>query len=102
MLSSFATKSKKLLSEFHQAARARAVQRHTNVGSLYTLGNQMLAHIRTLEDLPAMLRDTITELQREASRQFTPVIMEAMVDAYEGCTDERGIFSRTVIRNSCR
>ena len=50
----------------------------------------MLAHIRTLEDLPAMLRDTITELQREASRQFTPVIMEVMMYAYEACTDERG------------
>ena len=90
ILSSFATKSKKLLSDFHQAARARAIQRHTNISGLYTLGNQILAHIRTLEDLPAMLRGTITELHRDASRAFTPVIMEAMMYAYEACTGERG------------
>lgn len=37
-----------------------------------------------------MLRATITELQRNASREFTPVIMEAMMYAYEACTAERG------------
>ncbi|KAK7739253.1 hypothetical protein SLS62_011259 [Diatrype stigma] len=79
ILTGFASKTKNLLKDFHEAARARAMQRNTSVSALYTLGNQILAHIRTLEDLPNMLRATITELQRDASREFTPVIMEAMI-----------------------
>lgn len=90
LLTSFAARTKKLLNDFHQAARARAAQRHTNVTAMYTLGNQILAHIRSLEDLPNVLKATITELQRDASREFTPKIMEAMMYAYEACSAESG------------
>ncbi|RYP00448.1 hypothetical protein DL763_000800 [Monosporascus cannonballus] len=90
ILDGFARKARLLLNNFHEAARARAVQRHTNAGALWTLGNQILAHIRTLQDLPNMLRATITDLQRDASREFTPVIMDSMMDAYQACTAESG------------
>ncbi|RYP52928.1 hypothetical protein DL768_002024 [Monosporascus sp. mg162] len=90
ILDGFASKAKLLLNNFHEAARARAVQRHTNPRALWTLGNQILAHIRTLQDLPNMLRATITDLQRDASREFTPVIMDSMMDAYQACTAESG------------
>lgn len=57
---------------------------------MFTLGNQILAHIRTLEDLPNVLKATITDLQRDASREFTPAIMDAMMYAYEACSAESG------------
>jgi hypothetical protein len=55
------------------------------------LSQQILSHIRTLGELPGTLKATITDLQREASRQFVPVIMEAMAYAYHVCTEERGM-----------
>ena len=36
------------------------------------------------------MRNQVNEAQREINREFTPVIKEAMGDAYQLCTDERG------------
>ncbi|KAI3323344.1 hypothetical protein HD806DRAFT_496329 [Xylariaceae sp. AK1471] len=90
ILEGFAKEAMIKLQHFHQAAKARAEQRHTNVAGLVTLSNQILAHMRTVQALPATIRAKITDLQREANRQFTPVICEAMTTAYEICTNERG------------
>ncbi|KAJ8108981.1 hypothetical protein ONZ43_g6263 [Nemania bipapillata] len=90
ILDSFAKKTAVKLQQFHQTAKARAEQRHTNITGLVTLSNQILAHIRTVQELPVTLRADITEIQREASRQFTPIICEAMTEAYDFCTNEHG------------
>ncbi|KAI1322901.1 hypothetical protein F5Y16DRAFT_403978 [Xylariaceae sp. FL0255] len=78
------------LNHFHQTAQTRAEERHTNIAGIITLSSQMVAHIRTLKELPVALRAKITELQREASREFTPVICGCMLQAYQICVDERG------------
>ncbi|ETS86827.1 hypothetical protein PFICI_00655 [Pestalotiopsis fici W106-1] len=90
ILDQFASSAKAQLSKFHQSAVERAQQRHTNVAGVMMLSQQILNHIRTLGELPATLKATITDLQREASRQFVPVIMEAMAYAYHVCSEERG------------
>ncbi|KAI1478877.1 Dynamin family-domain-containing protein [Daldinia eschscholtzii] len=90
VLDEFAAKAKKQLKAFHEAAQDRARQRHTNVSGIVTLSSQILAHMRTIEQLPITLRAVITDLQREASRQFTPAICNAMQYAYQVCTEERG------------
>lgn len=90
ILNEFSTKASAKLQEFHQSAKARAEQRHTNMTGLVILSNQILAHIRTVKALPATMCSKITEAQREASRQFTPVICNAMMDAYTICTNEHG------------
>ncbi|KAI1074397.1 hypothetical protein F5B20DRAFT_586283 [Whalleya microplaca] len=90
VLDGFASKTQKLLGGFHKAAKERAEQRHTNVSGILTLSSQIMAHMRTLEQLPLTLRETITNLQRDASREFVPQICEAMMYAYQVCTDERG------------
>lgn len=90
VLDQFASKAKKQLTAFHEAAKERAHQRHTNVSGITTLSNQVKAHERTLDQLPSTLRTTITDLQREASREFTPAICHAMMYAYDVCAQERG------------
>ncbi|OTA63095.1 hypothetical protein K449DRAFT_349574 [Hypoxylon sp. EC38] len=90
VLNEFAAKTKKQLKEFHDAVQARARDRHTTVSGMVTLSSQILAHMRTLEQFPDNLRAMITELQREASRQFTPAICSAMSYAYDTCVAERG------------
>ncbi|KAI1170844.1 hypothetical protein F4777DRAFT_91817 [Nemania sp. FL0916] len=81
------------LHQFHQAAKIRAEQRHTNyagLAGLATLSRQIQGHVRTVEALPTTINAIITESQRETSRQFTPVICHAMTTAYTICTEERG------------
>ncbi|KAI0876004.1 hypothetical protein GGS24DRAFT_453177 [Hypoxylon argillaceum] len=90
ILNSFAKETAVKLQQFHQAAKARAEQRHTNITGLVTLSNQILAHMRTVQGLPITISSKVTELQREANRQFTPVICEAMMEAYTICTNEHG------------
>lgn len=89
ILTDFSRKASVKLRDFHEAARARAEQRHTNITGLTILSNQIQAHMRTLQALPATISD-ITDAQREASRRFTPIICDAMMDAYTICTNEHG------------
>ncbi|KAI0546525.1 hypothetical protein F4679DRAFT_598606 [Xylaria curta] len=78
------------LRDFHRVAKARAEQYHANISGLVTLSIQILAHERTIQELPETIRDKVTALQRDANREFTPVIRDAMSDAYEICTNECG------------
>ncbi|KAI1740104.1 hypothetical protein F4680DRAFT_465868 [Xylaria scruposa] len=89
-LKSFANEIIVKLRDFHRVAKARAEQYHANIAGLVTLSSQILAHERTIKELPATIRDKVTALQREANRAFTPVIREAMDDAYVICTNEYG------------
>ncbi|KAI1408718.1 Dynamin family-domain-containing protein [Hypoxylon sp. FL1857] len=93
VLNGFVSKTKKQLSAFHEAAQARAQGRHTTVSGMATLSRQILAHMRALEQLPEILRATITDLQKEANRRFTPAICNAMTWAYQTCTEESGVGS---------
>ncbi|CAJ2501356.1 Uu.00g042090.m01.CDS01 [Anthostomella pinea] len=91
ILKDFAKQTNANLNEFQRTAKKRAEERHTNVSSLVTLSNQIVAYMRTLDELPNSLGSRITELQREASREFTPVIGAVMQDVYDRCAMERGM-----------
>ncbi|KAI0600034.1 Dynamin family-domain-containing protein [Biscogniauxia sp. FL1348] len=90
VLSQFSNEAKARLLQFKQDAETRARQRLTNPAGLLTLSNQILIHMRSLEALPATLFAAATDIQREASRQFTPVICEAMAQVYGFCANETG------------
>lgn len=90
ILEEFAKESCKLLNVFHQEVVDRAKERDANGTGLGMLAKQIAAHCRTLNGVPKNIGATITELQRDASREFTPVIGAAMNDAYEACVLERG------------
>lgn len=81
-------KLSKKLEDFHQAMLQRAQQ--SQMSALLNLGHQIAAVSQTLKGWPASLQARITELQREASRAFTPVIKQAMLEAYRICVEERG------------
>jgi len=61
------------------------------MAGITVLINQLRVYSQIMADFPGQLLVTITELQREASRAFTPVITEAMTQAYVACTEERGM-----------
>ncbi|TGJ86746.1 hypothetical protein E0Z10_g2034 [Xylaria hypoxylon] len=90
VLKDFAKKVTEKLQQFHETAKARAERRGTNITGLITLSSQIQAHTRTVQALPDTSHTEITVLQREASRNFTPAICDAMMDAYTICTNEHG------------
>lgn len=90
LLNTFAKEAAKELKQFHETAKARAQERSANPAGIITLSSQILAHIRKIEALPGIVSERITEVQREASRCFTPVIRDEMDDAYVTCTNEYG------------
>lgn len=90
ILSEFATVSEGHLEAFYQAALQRSRERFANGAKSFLLTSKISTHKHTLKDLPDRIISTITELQREASRESVPVILKAMTDAYEVCTAERG------------
>ncbi|RWA04254.1 hypothetical protein EKO27_g10851 [Xylaria grammica] len=90
ILNDFAKRVTEKLEQFHQTTKARAEQRRINITGLITLSSQIQAHTRTVESLPGEVYTIITEAQREANRQFTPAICDAMTDAYTICTNEYG------------
>lgn len=81
-------KLSKKLEDFHQAMLQRAQQ--SQMSALLNIGHQVAAVNQTLKGWPATLQARITELQREASRAFTPVIRQAMLEAYRICVEEHG------------
>ncbi|KAK8038081.1 hypothetical protein PG994_014848 [Apiospora phragmitis] len=76
------------LDDFHQTMLQRAQQ--SQMSALLNVGHQVAAVNQVLKGWPAHLQAEITQLQREASRAFTPVICQAMSEAYRICTEASG------------
>lgn len=90
-LESFARTCKDIIKAFHDDAIGGAQQNLTrNPASLNMLNQQIRGYTAAMDAAPAALRTAITERQRDANREFTPVIQQAMQHAYDVCTAERG------------
>ncbi|ROW04317.1 hypothetical protein VSDG_00871 [Cytospora chrysosperma] len=90
-LESFARTGKQIIKAFHDDAVAGVQQNLAqNPTGLNMLNQQVRVYTAAMEAAPAALRTAITERQRDANREFTPVIQQAMQHAYDVCTAERG------------
>ncbi|KAK4218543.1 hypothetical protein QBC37DRAFT_437200 [Rhypophila decipiens] len=90
ILDKFTITAKLLLETFHRQATERSNERGSNYQGVMILNQQLKAHNQTLSEVPNMLVQVVQDLQRDANRSFTPVILEKMVPAYEACVEERG------------
>lgn len=90
-LDSFLRAVKACLEKFHRDATERARDRGTQYAGLNMLTQQLQGHSQRLADVRGSILGLAQELQREASRSFTPVVQEEMIPAYEGCVAERGM-----------
>ena len=80
----------KLLHNFHEAIRERANDSGVSFVTLSMLKTQLTNYEQLLQNLEISIIDQVNELQREANRNFTPCVAEAMHDAYQQCIIERG------------
>ncbi|KAH7073915.1 hypothetical protein BKA63DRAFT_43281 [Paraphoma chrysanthemicola] len=86
----FIKDSGKLLHKFHQAVEERARQNGVGLASLSALKTQIFTYEQLFPDLNQVLITTMTELQREANRDFTPTVANIMSTVYDLCTKECG------------
>jgi hypothetical protein len=86
----FIRDSGKLLHSFHEAVEERARNNGVGLASLSALKMQINTHEQLFADLNQELITTMTELQREANRDFTPTIGSIMHTIYDACANESG------------
>lgn len=86
----FIADSGKILHKFHESVEERAWQNGVGLASLSTLKTQIYTYEMLFGELNQVLVENMTELQREANRDFTPTIANIMHTVYEICADERG------------
>ncbi|KAM7199901.1 nuclear GTPase SLIP-GC [Naviculisporaceae sp. PSN 640] len=90
ILDKFAISAKLVLETFHRQATQRTNERGGNYQGVMMLNQQLQTHNQSLSEVPNLLIQVVRELQRDANRSFTPVILEKMIPAYEACVEERG------------
>jgi hypothetical protein len=84
--------SRKLLDEFHDEVKDR-VQAKVSSGSINMLTVQIRHNCTAIETLIRTFTREVASIQREASREFTPVIAYRMTPAYTRCQQEWGELS---------
>jgi hypothetical protein len=91
VLQSFTKSTKTLLQSFHQDVQNRAVKSGTGIAGLAMLGQQLQTYERIFQDLTTQMVTVIGERQRDANREFTPVIARRLLSAYQYCVAESGM-----------
>jgi hypothetical protein len=94
VLQSFQRSAKTLLQSFHREIEARALKTGTGLAGLAVLGQQLQTYEAIFKDLTAQMILVINERQRDANREFTPVIAQHLASAYQFCTDVSGMYLR--------
>ncbi|KAH6846627.1 hypothetical protein B0T12DRAFT_444041 [Alternaria alternata] len=82
--------SSTLLHGFHEAIKEYTKTKGVTLANLPILETQIGNFEQLFKDLGGALLIQMTELQREANRDFTPCIAKVMHTAYSACTDESG------------
>lgn len=85
-LNQFSTNATKLLRGFHHIAVALGPRRP----GIAMLNHQLPTHVQSISQLRTEAGAMVTDLQRDASRAFTPEIQRLMEPVYTACSDEWG------------
>jgi hypothetical protein len=90
IFSNFTNDSGKLLQKFHEAVEKHAHHNGVSLANLSTLKTQIQNYEMWFGELSPDLVEKMTELQREANRDFAPTIEDIMGTAYDICSQESG------------
>ncbi|KUJ22436.1 uncharacterized protein LY89DRAFT_714238 [Mollisia scopiformis] len=90
LLASFTRQAKSLLAAFHREIELRSMKSGTGAAGLMLLSQQLKNYDALFVALATQMTELVTTIQRDANREFTPVIARSLAEAYEFCTNERG------------
>jgi hypothetical protein len=91
----FAGKSKSLLAKFQEDIEARNLEKESGEAAFSMLGSQLQIYQAVFATVTKQMVDLIDSLQRDANREFTPVIVAALNSAYAWCASQIGIGQST-------
>ena len=94
VLAGLAKNAGNLFKAFHRDIDARARQTGASVAGLHMLQLQLQVYEDIFKDLSATTKESIDNQQKDINREFVPVIEKAMTEAYDICTNERGVFNQ--------
>jgi len=90
VLQSFTRKSQSLLTSFHKDIEDRSLKQGAGAAGLMMLGEQLRTYEAIFVNLATQMVELISNLQREANREFVPVVTERLSQTYETCAAESG------------
>lgn len=90
LLEDLGVKLTSLVEDYHKEAVAHVKEHCINPAGVTMLDQQLEGYRRQLKDVATVVKNVTQELQKEASRSFTPVIQEDMQPVYTTCFTERG------------
>ncbi|KAG4443740.1 hypothetical protein IFR05_000829 [Cadophora sp. M221] len=90
VLSSFSRQAKGLLTAFHREIELRTMKTGSGSAGVAMLGQQLNIYEQVFAALATQMLEMINGLQREANREFTPVIARNLSTAYDYCANESG------------
>ena len=93
ILRDYVGKATRILREFHRVIEDEARRQGVGLAGMSMLAQQLGNYSQSFKNVADQMVAAITEMQRTASREFTPVVREHMLPAYEVCTNERGMYS---------
>jgi len=94
VLQSFTRSSRNLLTSFHREIEARSKKAGAGSAGIALLGQQLRNYENIFTQLTNQMVEVINNLQREANREFTPVIARNLSTAYDWCAKESGMITR--------
>lgn len=90
VFSSFIRNAASTIRAFHRDVSSRAVKVGAGIAGLHMLQQQLGVYESLLKDLMNIVKEVINTCQKDINREFTPIVADHMVPAYEGCTQESG------------
>ncbi|KAF7899405.1 hypothetical protein EAE99_012326 [Botrytis elliptica] len=90
VLRSFTTNANLILKKFHQAVESRSRRNGSGIAGLSMLSQQLRTYEATFSILTTEMVEAINNLQRDANREFVPVIARNLAPSYQYCASERG------------
>jgi hypothetical protein len=89
-MAGFAREAAKVLKDFHRDIDDRARKVGAGIAGLSMLQQQIQVYENILKDVSNTAKEMVNNTQKDINREFTPVVEQAMMWAYNACTAERG------------
>jgi hypothetical protein len=86
----YTNRCSRILETFHGKIEGRAHERDVGLAQLQLLANVTQTNAQLFEQIRIELYENVTALQKDASREFNPIIVSTMSPAYDLCANESG------------
>jgi hypothetical protein len=95
VLQSFTRKAKAVITTFHREVEERSRKNGAGAAGLSMLSQQLRTYEATFSIVTSEMAEAVNNLQRDANREFVPVVAARLASAYQYCVNEHGMSGLT-------